>query len=86
MTTSKRGKRGARPVVPTIEQIRAFKWAGSHAADSRKMDAVDAYVEAHHKTDPTACKEALTILTRDGMGEPGECDDAGLRSYLAERP
>lgn len=69
-----------------IEQIRAFKWAGNHAADSRKMDAIDAYVGAHHKSDPESCKEALTILERDGMGEDsGPCDDAGLRAYLAER-
>ncbi len=71
--------------IPTIEQIRAFEWAGNHHSDSKKMDAIDAYVEAFHETDPATCKEALTILTRDGMGEPGECDDAGLRAYLAER-
>jgi len=78
-------KRGARRPTPTIEQIRAFKWAGNHASDSGKMDAIDAYVGEHHKTDPATCREALTILTRDGMGVPGECDDAGLRSYLADR-
>jgi hypothetical protein len=78
-------KRGASRPIPTIEQIRAFEWAGNHAADSGKMDAIDAYVGANHDVDPAACKEALTILTRDGMGEPGECDDAGLLSYLAER-
>lgn len=76
-------KRGRRP-VPTIEQIRAFEWAGNHAADSRKMDAIDAYVREHHRSDPATCKEALTILTRDGMGVPGECDDNGLASYLME--
>ncbi len=74
-----------RQTVPTIEQIRAFRWAGNHHSDSGKMDAIDAYVGAHHKADPATCKEALTILTRDGMGEPGECDDAGLRRYLADR-
>lgn len=78
-------KHAVRP-VPTIEQIRAFVWAGNHAADSRKMDAIDAYVGAFHELDPTTCREALTILTRDGMGVAGECDDAGLRSYLADRP
>jgi hypothetical protein len=78
-------RKHAVPVIPTIDQIRAFKWAGNHAADSRKMDAIDAYVGAFHEVDPTTCKEALTILTRDGMGEPGECDDAGLQAYLAER-
>jgi hypothetical protein len=77
-------KQAAR-AVPTIEQIRAFRWAGNHAADSGKMDAIDAYVGAFHELDPTTCKEALTILTRDGMGEPGECDEAGLQIYLAER-
>ncbi len=82
---TKAGKRRPR-AVPTIEQIRAFKWAGNHAADSGKMDAIDAYVREHHKSDPVTCKEALTILTRDGMGVRGECDDNGLRSYLAERP
>lgn len=82
MQTS-RGKRAGRP-VPTIEQIRAFKWAGNHHSDSGKMDAINAYVMAHHKADPAACKEALTILTRDGMGVPGECDDVGLRSYLSD--
>lgn len=73
------------PAIPTIERIRAFKWAGNHHSDSGKMDAIDAYVEAFHELDPTTCKEALTILTRDGMGEPGECDDAGLAAYLADR-
>lgn len=76
-------KRRARP-ASTIEQIRAFKWAGNHASDSGRMAAIDAYVREHHATDPTTCKEALTILTRDGMGVKGECDDNGLASYLME--
>ncbi len=72
--------------VPTIDQIRAFKWAGNHAADSEKMDAIDAYVGAFHKIDPETCKEALVILERDGMGvDDAKCDDAGLASYLSER-
>jgi hypothetical protein len=69
--------------VPTIEEIRAYEWAGNHHSDSGKMDAIDAYVHTHHEADPATCKEALTILS-SAMGEPDECDDAGLAEYLSE--
>jgi len=71
----------ARPKYDTIEQIRAIRWAGNHMSDGKKMEAVDDYVMAN-RADRALCKEALDIVSREGMGVDDPVTDAQLDEHL----
>lgn len=68
--------------VPTIEQIRAFKYSGNHAQDGGRFDAISRFVGSDA---PMAEKrEALQRMQRDGMGVDEPVTEQDVLDYLAE--
>ncbi len=72
------------PRYDTLDQIKAIVWAGNHSADEAKMDGISDYVDRNYETDPEACKDALHVLSRDGMGVDERPDDEQLAEDVAE--
>jgi hypothetical protein len=72
------------PRYETLDEIRAIRWAGNHAADGAKMDGITEYVDRNYEADPESCKDALHVLSRDGMGVDERPDDRQLAEDVAE--
>jgi len=78
-----------------IGQIKALRWNDRTDSPSfyRKVMGVYDFVDKNYETDPEACREALQIVSRDGMGNdqgPAMADSqledevAKIRAILAK--
>ena len=68
--------------VPTIQEIRGFKWVGNHMSDSGRFDAIDAFVQSD--VPMSEKQEALFIMGRDGMGDDSKVTEKDVLEYLEE--
>jgi hypothetical protein len=71
--------------IPTIEEIRAYRYAGNHYADGAKFDAIHDFVVA--ESTPMAHKqEALLRMERDGMGFPtSSVSEQDVLDYILDK-
>ncbi len=67
----------------TIQGLRDMRWAGNHHSDSGRFRAVDDFILAN-LDDREACKEAMEIASRDGMGIDEKVTDEQLDEYVLE--
>lgn len=68
--------------IPTnIDEVKKLVWYGDAFHDMPNFAAIDFFVINYAKSKEEA-KEALNILSRDGMGIDEPCSDACLIEYI----
>lgn len=78
----RKGKSREIQKVPTIEEIRGFKFVGNHAADAWIFAKIHNFILSdapmEHK------REAMHRLAKDGMGVDGDVKDEDVARYIQE--